>query len=137
MTYRFLPEWPAYSNDPSDILKLDPTLPQSIDLEWTAQEVPDVLGISDGKLHVTVPYDEGIEYFLHFLKLHPDIKIAGHNFVGADLPMLVKRDIPVRLEQVEDSILYHYLVNMHLCKASGKSALDEENGTEIRGRGFL
>jgi hypothetical protein len=137
VTYNYLDKWPDYSRDPADILQLDPTKPCSCDLEWTASEVPDVLGLSDGVIHITVPYDDGIEYFLHLLKLHPNLTIAGHNFCASDLPLLLKRDIPIRLDQIEDTILYHWLVNQHLCKSSGKAALDEENGTELRGRGFL
>src|SRR5262245_22109970 len=123
--YKFLSEWPAYSSDPADILQLDPTKPLSNDFELDEQERTDVIVYSDGKIHVSVSYDEGIDYFLHFLKTHPDITIAGHNFVAADLPLLVKRGIPIRLEQVEDTILWHWLVNAHLCKSSGKAALDE------------
>src|ERR1700690_2605657 len=135
--YKFLSEWPSYSSDPSDILNLDPTKPLSNDLEWDALERPDVIGNSDGTKHVTVSWEEGVEYFVHFLKAHPNVIVAGHNFIGADLPLLEKRGIHIPLSRIEDTILWHYLVNAHLCKSSGKAALDEENGTELRGRGFM
>lgn len=134
--YTFLSEWPAYSSDPSDILKLDPTKPISFDAEWDAIGRPDVLGVSDGSLHVTARWDDAIDYFRHFFELNPNIEIAGHNVIQADLPMLAKFGIHVPLENVTDTILLHYLTNSHLCKSSGKVS-EEEGGSDIRGRGFM
>lgn len=133
--YKFLSEWPGYSSDPADILQLDPSKPISFDAEWDAIGRPDVLGVSDGTLHVTVSWNDGIDYFHEFVKQNPNIEIAGHNLIQADLPLLAKFGINIPLEHVTDTILLHYLSNSHLCKSSGK--VSEEEGSDIRGRGFM
>jgi DNA polymerase I-like protein with 3'-5' exonuclease and polymerase domains len=63
----------------------------------------------------------------------PDAQWLGHNFCGAEAGILESLGIKLRPEQIQDTILWHYLLNMHLCKSS-KKVEDED---EKRGRGFM
>lgn len=134
--YTFLTDWPPYSQDPDDIDKLDPTLPLSLDLEWDQIGSPTILGLSDGKLHISCDFYYGLPYFKELLAKHPNIELTGHNLIGADIFVLEKMGMSISLENVTDTILLHYLVNPNLCKSSGKAALEEDSG-DIRGRGFM
>lgn len=58
-----------------------------------------------------------------------------HNGVSADVMVLRGMGIDIPLDMVEDSIIWMWLVNMYLAKATGKQALEEDAG-EKRGRGF-
>jgi DNA polymerase I-like protein with 3'-5' exonuclease and polymerase domains len=123
------------SREPADIEKLYGKSPLGLDLEWNADGLPRIIGLSDGKLHVSVPYAEGRIYFLRLLTKFPSTAFVGHNIVGADLAVLAKDGIHIQLNMVEDTIIRHWLVNPHLSKGTGKSALEEDEG-EKRGRGF-
>src|SRR5258708_4579861 len=133
--YRFLCDWPRYSSDPWDIEKLYGKSPLGSDLEFNAYE-PTILGLSDGELHVSVPWVDGRPFLVELLTKYPDTVIVGHNFQSADLPLLIADGIPIKPEQVDDSIVWWWLTNPNLSKSSGKGSLDEEGGTERRGRGF-
>ena len=133
--YTFLPTWPAVSRDPNDIRRFYGKTTLGFDLEFNQEGRPTILGLSDGELHVSVPFSEGRELFRALLAAHPETVFAGHNLVGADLRVLKNVGIELNLENIEDTIIKHWLVNMHLSKSSGKAALEEDQG-EKRGRGF-
>lgn len=130
--YRFQPDWPPYSASPADIEQLYGRSPLGIDLEFSSTG-PTILGLSDGEFHVSVPWHDGRLYLIELLKKHPDTVIVGHNFISADFPLLLDNGIPLKLEQVEDSILWWWLTNAHLSKGGAKT---EEDEGDIRGRGF-
>lgn len=134
--YRFQSAWPAVSADPEDIRKLYGKSPLGLDMEWDENERPTILGLSDGILHIGVSFDDGLPYLRELLALHPETKIVAHNGIGADRFVLARLGIILPLENMEDTILYHWLVNSHLSKAAGKSALEEDAGDK-RGRGFF
>jgi DNA polymerase I-like protein with 3'-5' exonuclease and polymerase domains len=134
--YKFLHDWPPFSQNPEDIDRLNPKLPISLDLEWSQRNEPTILGLSDGLLHISVDFDEGFPYFREMLQNHPNLEIVGHNVIGADIFVLEKMGIHIPLTNVLDSIILHWLVNPNLCKSSGKAALSEDAG-DIRGRGFM
>src|ERR1019366_6598148 len=115
--------------------KLTPT-ELGLDLEWHIQSgVPTVLGVSDGKLTVSVPWEQGYPYLVNLLLDHPGVKLVGHNIIGADRDVLKGMAIDIPLGQCEDTILLHWLVNMHLSKSANKAMMEEDAG-EKRGRGF-
>ena len=133
--YKFLPEWPKVSRNPDDIRKLYGKSPLGLDLEFDNDQKPTILGLSDGTTHISVPYSAGRASLLEIIRRYPRTVWCGHNFVGADLQVLEKDGIKIPLEQIEDSIIRHWLVNMHLSKGGGKAALEEDAG-EKRGRGL-
>lgn len=138
MAYKFLSSWPQISREVSDIEKLYGHSPLGVDLEWNSNDEPTILGLSDGVLSISIPFGEGLPYFKTLLSLHPSTTFVGHNVIGADMSVLKQYGITLKLEQVEDTILLHYLCNPHLCKATGKGSLDEEGGgSDRRGRGFM
>jgi len=105
-----------------------------LDYEWDIRTgEPSIIGISDGITTVSVPHEDGHPYLLDLLKRYPDIQLLGHNFIGAELSILKSRGVLIRPEQILDSILMHYLINMNLCKGT-KATEDEDEG---RGRGFM
>lgn len=132
--YKFQSEWPAYFDNPDDISRLDLSRPISLDLEWDVNNIPNVLGLSDGTMHVSVAFNKGLFYFRDLLERKPDVEIIGHNVIGADIFVLEKMGIKIPLAHVTDSIIMHWLVNSHLCKSSAK--VDEEDG-DPRGRGWM
>ncbi len=152
MTYKPLTRWPEISRNPADIRKLHklhntndaagtgtgadaPLI--GLDLEWDERYgQPTILGVSNGEITVSCEYSEGRSHLINLLRLHPGTVLAGHNIVGADYFVLRDEGINIPLEQLEDTIIYHWLLNPHLCKATGKSAL-EEDADEKRGRGFM
>jgi len=131
MPYRLI-SYPTYSSEPSDIEKLYGQSPLGLDLEFSG-ETPTILGLSDGRLHISVPWTDGAPYLRELVSRYPAVKFVGHNMVGADLPLLEG----IALEQVEDTILWWYLTNMHLCKSSTKQTLDEEHGSGRKGAGYM
>lgn len=135
LAYIPLKDWPEVSREASDIAKLAGKSPIGLDLEWDSRGRPTLLGLSDGQLHISVPYQDGRDRFLSILTSYPTTVLVGHNIVGADLFVLEQAGVSLPLSQIEDTIIRHWLVNMHLSKSSGKSAL-EEDADEKRGRGF-
>lgn len=132
--YKFTPVLPPVSRDPADFDKFQNSEILGLDLEWSKYEKPTVLGISDGTLSVSVPFEDGVDYLRDLLKTKH--RWVGHNFISADQLVLSRMGINIPLEDIEDTILWMWLVNAHLAKSSGKTALEEDAG-EKRGRGFF
>lgn len=136
MAYKFTPELPKVLRDPSDIDHLNLELKAlGNDLEWSQEEKPTVLGLSDGTTTVSVPFEHGLEKFRSILRNYPELEWIGHNIVAADMLVLDRMGINFPLDKMQDTIIWMWLVNMHLAKATGKQAL-EEDGNDRRGRGF-
>lgn len=134
--YQALKAWPEVSRKAEDIEKLYGHSPLGLDFEWDVRTSrPTILGLSDGVTNVSVSYDQGKPYLLELLRQYPQTVFIGHNVVGADMMVLEDEGIHLPLEQFEDTILRHWLLNMHLSKAANKAALEEDAG-EKRGRGF-
>lgn len=134
-TYLPMRLWPHVSHNPSDIERLYGKPAIGLDLEWDGGGNPSILGLSDGQLHVSVPYQDGRDRFLYLVKNFPKTILVGHNIVGADISVLEKAGIVLPLENVEDTIIRHWLVNMHLSKMKQKGALEEDDDAK-RGAGF-
>lgn len=149
MRYSVIP-YPTVSRDAADILRLfgpeaEPAQRAAIamlgarrnylgcDLEFDEQENPSILGVSDGHLHVSVPYGEGIELFKELVKKHNPV-FVGHSFISADFFVFRNAGIHLDLLDVQDTIIWHWLTGMHLCKTSQKS---EDGDGEKRGRGYM
>lgn len=137
MAFKPLKHWPRVSRSPVDIRQFYGVPILGLDLEWDEKTgKPTILGLSDGVSAVSCPWGDGKPYLAELLRLFPNTKLVGHNVVGADREVLAGEGIPTTLEQMEDTIIYHWLVNMHLCKSSKKAALEEDEGAK-RGRGFM
>lgn len=133
--FQVLKTWPHIERDPEALRSLNPVPYLSWDLEWNIRDgKPTILGASDGTRTVSVPYEEGKRPFLDLLARRSDTRILGHNVISADLQVAADEGIDIKLENVEDTILWHFLTNMSLCKGTKKS--DDEEG-EKRGRGFM
>jgi DNA polymerase I-like protein with 3'-5' exonuclease and polymerase domains len=133
--FQVLREWPQVSRTAPDILNLQPSPHISIDFEWAIRTgKPTILGASDGTRTVSVPHEEGKPYLVELLRRHPTARVLGHNIISADLPVAASEGIDIPLERVDDTILWHYLTNMSLCKGTKKA--DDEEG-EKRGRGWM
>lgn len=89
---------------------------RGLDLEWDKYENPTILGLSDDKKAVSVPYSDGRSHLVELAK-NKEITFIGHSLISADLPALERDNIHIPLEQIEDTILRFYLTNMHLCVA--------------------
>lgn len=133
--YHALTEWPNVVRVAGAITQLYGRSPLGLDLEWGKDGRPSILGLSDGQLSVSVPWAEGRPYLIELLRRHPNTILVGHNVVGADLFVLEGEGLTLDLANIEDTIIRHWLTNMHLSKSSGKAALEEDEG-EKRGRGF-
>lgn len=131
--YKFI-DWPGYESEAEAIAKLSVNAPLSLDLEWDINGSPTILGLSDGVTHVSVPFSEGLPYLREILRTRPATQFSGHNVIGADLFVLDKMGVHIPVVNAIDSIIYHWLVNMNLCKSSSK--IDEEDG-DPRGRGWM
>lgn len=137
MSYKPLLSWPPISRSEDIILELKPRPYLGLDLEWGLKtEQPTIIGQSDGTVTVSCSFDDGIGAFNELLKRSPFAEIVGHNVVSADVMVLRKLGINIPLNRVEDTIIRHWLVNMHLCKTTKKAGLEEDAG-EKKGRGFM
>lgn len=146
---------PPVSRDAGDILKLFGPLSSPIqslakkalgvdrpilgcDLEYSETvryvEEPTVLGVSDGFLTVSVPFEEGITFFKELRQLHPNILFVGHAFTSADKFAFAQVGEIINLEDIEDTIIRFFLANAHLCKTGSK--LEDGDG-EKRGKGYM
>lgn len=134
--YRPLTSWPEVLHYPEAITKLYGHSPLGLDLEWGRDGKPSILGLSDGTITVSVSWADGRSYLVELLRRFPQTVLLGHNVVGADLFVLRGEELTVDLANIEDTIIWHWLVNMNLCKATGKGALEEDED-EKRGRGFM
>lgn len=125
------------SRDPAAISRLAPPH-LGLDLEWDIKtETPTILGVSDGATTVSTHFNEGIPKVVGLLLSYPGaFDLEGHNVVRAERPLLAGRGVTFPLEKIQDSIIWHYLVNAHLCKAGGK-ATGEEDALSRRGPGFM
>lgn len=119
---------------PSAISEMKPPI-LSLDYEYGIRTGdPTIVGLSDEKSTVSVPHDDGHPHVLQLLEKYPDAQWLGHNFCGAENEVWRKLGIHIKPEQIIDTIAYHYLLNMHLCKAQKKAADDDE---DVKGRGFM
>jgi hypothetical protein len=137
MTYKWQPEWPKVSRSAEDILRFLEETDLGLDLEGDMRTgEPTILGIGNAEWAVSVTFKQGLPMLKRLLENNPDIIWHGHNIIGYDLMILEKFGIQIPLCNVEDSILKHYLVNMHLCKSTRKEA-DPDDLEERKGRGFM
>lgn len=149
MRYRAQRKWPEFSRDAGDILKLfgeHATAVQkqarsllnratpvcSLDLEFNDNR-PTILGLSDGVLHISVPWEEGRSYLIELMAREPDIYWIGHFLISADVQVLAKEGINLYRQNVSDTAIWHWLTAMHLCKGTGKT----EDGQDKRGKGYM
>lgn len=154
MKYKPVP-WPVVSRNPADIQRLfgpeSAELQRSIrtllkidapvlgcDLEYHEPEryveVPTILGVSDGALTVSVPFYDGLPYFKDLLARFPNMRFLGHAFTSADFFAFRQAGIDLKVENIEDTIIRHALVNAHLCKGA-KSGEDDEGPS--KGKGYM
>src|SRR5579859_257813 len=127
-------EWPRVERWAGAIEKLNPQPYLGFDLEFTIRDSrPTIIGLSDGRTTVSVPWGDGEPYFRALLDRRPDIQFVAHNGLGAELLVCNKVGIPLRPEQFQDTILYHWLTNSSLCKASKQT----DDGSVLKGRGFM
>jgi hypothetical protein len=141
---------PPVSRAPHDILNLFGPASQTIqttlqkvlgktqpvaglDLEFDG-DTPTILGLSDGSLTISVPWNDGLPFLLQLISRHSDIVWVGHAIVSADLFVLKAAGIDVPLANLQDTIIWHWLCNMNLCKGSVKN---EDNDGASKGRGFM
>lgn len=153
--FKPLSHLPPVSRDPGEILNLFGPHAQELqeriqgvlktekkilgcDLEYREperyKEEPTVLGLSDGYLSVSVPFDEGLPYFAQLVKRHPQIMYVGHAFTSADKFAFRQVGIEIANEDIEDTIIRFYLTNAHLCKSGAKV---EDGDGEKRGKGYM
>lgn len=137
MIYSYNNGYPQVSHDPLDISLLQPPY-LGLDYEWDLKtETPTILGLSDGTHTISVPFDSGVHRFRDLLHQPERWTFVGHNFIRAERPILLRDGVSVPLERVGDTIIWHYLVNAHLCKAGGKSMGETGAELERRGPGFM
>ena len=117
-----------------DIRFLQPSPYLGLDWEWDIRtNTPTILGVSDGKLTVSAEHSAAWPLVKRHLE-RPDVRLVGHNFLQADLQLMHSLDVPFPQDRVEDTIVWHWLLNPELCKAGGK-VLDGDG--DKRGRGFM
>jgi len=117
-----------------DIPRLKPSPYLGVDFEWDVRNnVPTILGVSDGTLTVSVEHKDGWPLFKTLLD-RPSLILVGHNFLQADLQVLTSLGVEWPTDRVDDTIVWHWLTNPELCKAGGK-AIDGDG--DKRGRGFM
>lgn len=131
--YTFQPVLPDVLDDAAEIKYFFSVPSVANDLEWNKDNHPTWLSLSDGLKTLAVPFREAAGLFKQLLA-NPSITISGHNFCGADLIILEKMGLTIPLDRIDDSIIWHYLVNCHLCKGTGKTT---EEGDDKRGRGWM
>ena len=128
--------WPRISRNPEDILRLKPPV-YGLDWEWNVRdERPTIMGVADAETAVGTTHEQGLPYLQALAANQPNVTWTGHNFVQADLRVARATGVQIRLEQVEDTIIRHWLVNSCLCKSTRKSSLEDDEG-ERKGRGFM
>lgn len=126
---------PTVLRYPSAIDALEPTPYLGWDWEWSIRTgTPTILGVSDGKTTVSVSHDAGFPRLLSLLERYPQTVLVGHNVLQADLQVAASLGWHINPKQVEDTIIRHWLLNLHLCKNSKKA--DDGEG-ERRGRGWM
>jgi hypothetical protein len=134
--YIFSDKWPEVSRNAEDILKFKGEPLLGLDFEWEIETgEPTILGIGNAKWAVSVTFNQGLPYLQQLLETSPETIYCGHNLIGADLMVLEAHGIKIPLERCEDTILRHWLCNMHLSKTTKKEA-DPDDHEEKKGRGF-
>lgn len=150
MNYTCLSELPPVSKSPVDISALfgpasEPFQHQvqailgakrnylGCDLEFDKQDRPTVLGLSDGAVTVSVPWSAGVEPFRELVEKYRPV-FVGHFFLSADLFVFKNIGIDIDICDVQSTEIWHYLVNPHLCKGTGKT---EDNDGAKRGKGYM
>lgn len=95
---------------------------------------PTILGVSDGKSIVSASHDEAFPYLRALVEKFPNAILVGHNVLQADLQVAADLGWHIDPNRVEDTIVRHWLLNLHLCRSVKKS--DDGEG-EKRGRGWM
>lgn len=155
MTYIAMDKFPAVSRNAADILNLFGPESEGIqkkaqralgvmrpilgdDLEFIERvryvEDPTILGLSDGHLSVSVPFNDGLPYFQQLIERHPDMLYVGHAFTSADLFAFRNAGINLDITAIQDTIIWWYLTSAHLCKSGAKV---EDGDGEKRGKGYM
>ncbi len=132
--YTPLKSYPPVLRHPEIIGELEGFV-RGLDLEWDKKTGKlTILGLSDDKKAVSVPYADGRDY-LASLARDGRYTFVGHNVIMADGTALTKDGIHVPYTRYNDTIIKFWLNNSHLCKTTSKASLEEED--EKRGRGFM
>ena len=132
MPYKYLSSWPVVERYPQAIERLSGGI-YGLDFEWNIRtETPTIMGLSDGKVTVSVPHDLGLPYLADLCAREPNATWVGHNAISTEYVIMKRLGLPVRLEQMSCTMVKMWLANMHLAKSTKKTA----EGGEKRGRGF-
>lgn len=119
---------------PEAVERLNPQPYLGIDAEWDIRTgEPTIWGVSDGRLTVSGTH-ELMWGRITSLLARPGIQLVGHNMLQADLLVMKKLGVDFPAERVDDTIIWHWLNNLHLCKAGSKFS---DGDGDKRGRGFM
>lgn len=122
------------SRNPDAIDRLKPAPYIGLDAEWDVRTgKPTIWGLSDGNLTISGTHEEMWEGVKRTLA-RPNFTLVGHNFLQADLLVLRGMGVDFPVERIDDTICYHWLINLHLCKAGSKFS---DGDGDKRGRGFM
>jgi DNA polymerase I-like protein with 3'-5' exonuclease and polymerase domains len=99
---------------------------RGIDLEFTENLKPTIVSVTTEDLIVTVPWSQRVAELLRGAVEKRCFSWVAHSGVSADKPVIDKAcGINMSLEDLEDSMLTHYLNNQHLTKAPAKEESDD------------
>lgn len=117
-------DFPEFSKNPrtySSLLTRKKSSYVGVDLEWF---------VDTGEPYQVSIHGEGIDHplscswrdgekLVHRVNSR-GLVFVGHNFKTADAPVLKKKGIKIPNERIEDTLIWHYLLNSHLAKGSSE-----------------
>ena len=108
-----------------------------LDLEWNPQTGKvSILGLGAAPdVALSTAWDHNGARSRFRMLVDKGTVFTGHNVIDADYYALRDEGIVVEPEKLQDTIIWHWLCNSHLCKTSVKSG--DENENERRGAGYM
>lgn len=128
--------FPRLSQSEEDFRKVlaDTPGPLGIDFEFRPGYDPSITGIASRSTAVALPWDEGLCREVIEDRRRKGERLVGHSILGAEKPLIEKNlGIKMSLDEWDDSMLMHYLLNADFCKATSK----DEDANDSGSLGFM
>jgi DNA polymerase I-like protein with 3'-5' exonuclease and polymerase domains len=95
---------------------------------------PTVIGLCSGDRPMSSIYNYKGKAVMERLE-REKVTWVGHNSVTVEKPIIeAELGVTIPLERVDDTMIWHYLANSHLCKGTTK---DEDGEDQGKGQGFM
>jgi DNA polymerase I-like protein with 3'-5' exonuclease and polymerase domains len=126
--------YPDTHGEPGGFVRRNPWVSVDFEFNPTHPIPPTVIGLCSGDRPMSSIYNYKGKAVLEQLEREKVVWV-GHNSVTVEKPIIeAELGVTIPLSRVDDTMIWHYLANSHLCKGTTK---DEDGEDQGKGQGFM